>query len=167
MAEAPIYLVRHGKDGYDGNLTPEGIEQSEYARDTLLEVGLGTKALLLSSNAPRALQTAGIIGLGLDTLVHPSQRINTAGSKARIVQNLDTYLEETLRRLGLTMSDGQSLVVVTHAPLIAVAKGLDIFDSGQVMNGEVVEYEPGSWTDLYYDESYETIYGDELNGDGI
>jgi phosphohistidine phosphatase SixA len=158
------YLVRHGKSGRDG-LTPEGIREAERARDTLRGLGLGATALLLSSDTKRALQTAEIIGAGLSTPVNPSKRINIGGNEAEVVRDLDEFLQVTLGQLGLSRADGQPLVVITHAPLIAVAKGLTLDDANTIENGEVVSYTPGTWNGSYHLRVVEELFAAELNGD--
>ncbi len=161
MAEFTHFLVRHGKAGEE-NLIPEGIEQSESARDVLIELGLGSSAILLCSDLPRAVQTATIIGEGLKLPVHPSKRLNIAGNEPEVVNDLDDFLNTTLEYLGLSRADDQPLIVVSHAPLLALAKGLTVYDTNKVKNGEVVRYLPGSWDGSEYRDYIEEMYSEEL-----
>lgn len=159
------YLVRHGKHN-QGKLTSEGVREAEAARDELIRLGLGTSAILLSSNKTRALQTAEVIGAGLDTPVHSSLRINVAGNTAEVVENLDDFLTETLRQLHITRANEQPLVVVTHAPLIAIAKGLTLDDTDKISNGEVVGYTSGEWNNSFYRDYLADLYSVDLSKDG-
>lgn len=157
----PNFLVRHGKDK-QGTLTEQGVQQSEGAREELLSYGLGGAALLLSSDLSRAVQTAGIIGEGLGVSVHASRRIAVGGNNAEVVKDLDEFLDTTLEQMGLERADDQPLVVVTHAPMMAIAKGLSINDIYSVNNGEVVQYASGTWSGTYYSEGLECMYAEEL-----
>lgn len=162
------YLVRHGKynrQSSQRDLTPEGISESEGARDVLIGRGIGSSALLLCSNTKRTLQTAEIIADGLGVEVHPSTRINCGGNNADAVKDLDEFLAITLDRNGLVLEDDQPLVVVTHAPLIAVAQFGSTFNSDKdIMHGGVYEYTPGTWRNTDYLDFLEVLYSADLAG---
>jgi phosphohistidine phosphatase SixA len=121
MAET-AFLVRHGsyKSGPLEALTDAGREQSIFARNNLVARQLGGKVYLLSSDAPRALETASFIGAGLDTEVLASKRIRIAGERRNVVDNLGNFLVRSLRIDASIVADPEfSFVVVTHAPFIA------------------------------------------------
>jgi len=139
-----FYLVRHGKYGDDWNLDATGREiHAPSARDQLLARGLGSGAVLLSSDAPRAAQTAEIIGRGLGVQPVLSRLINEAGNEAWGVQDLDEVVEGALRAADITLDESsQELVVVTHAPMVAIAKGVPM---KEITFGEVFAYQRHSW----------------------
>lgn len=144
---AGIYLVRHGT-AEQGILTAEGRRQAESAMDDLLRKGLGATALILSSNAPKALRTAEVIAAGLGVAeVMPSPNIKKAGNDPEVVASLDWVLAAELALHGVedTTSD---LVVVTHMPLISQARFGDMYKTTK--NGEVWEYPPASWSNPSY-----------------
>lgn len=162
MAENPIYLVRHGR--YEkGNLTEAGrSEDAPKARDALVAKGIGGKALVLSSSESRAVQTAEIIAEGLGAVVVPSKRIAEGGNHTHGVKDLDEFVAKALAEAGLH-KNGESLVVVSHAPMLAVAKGLSVDDYFQVDYGEIVEYAPGTWRNPDYMVGVEMMIEDALN----
>lgn len=140
-----IYLVRHGDYGFDYNLNEQGREHdAPAASDRLRLRGVGVRAVLLSSDAPRAAQTAEIIGrgLGIDP-VYLSRIIRQRGNDAWGIENLDEVIEKALGEVGVEVDEAEDdLVVVTHAPMIAVAR--HVLPS-EVDYGEVYEYRRGSW----------------------
>lgn len=140
-----LYLVRHGEYGRDHNLNAMGREvHAPSARDNLVNLrGLGSNAVLLSSDAPRAAQTAEIIGEGLGVKPVMSALVNEAGNSAWLVSDLDAVIEEALDLAGVEINEeSQDLVVVTHAPMLAVARGVD---SRDIRYGEVLAYARNSW----------------------
>jgi phosphohistidine phosphatase SixA len=144
---AGIYLVRHGM-AEQGILTAEGRRQAESARDELLRKGLGASALILSSNAPKALRTAEVIAAGLGVAeVLPSPNIKTAGNDPEVVASLDWVLAADLALHGIE-GNANDLVVVTHMPLISQARFGDIYKVTK--NGEVWEYPTASWANPSY-----------------
>lgn len=162
----PQYLVRHGNYEISShNLTAEGRTQSEKGRDDLLSRGIGGKALLLSSDAKRTIQTAEIIAEGLGVDIHPSTRINRAGNSVGVVSDLDEFLATTLERMGLDLDEDRPLVVVTHAPMIAISEGINVRDCNSLVSyGGVYEYAPGSWSNPEYRDFEELLYSDDLAG---
>lgn len=143
-----IFLVRHGRHlRPTEELTKDGIEQSEAAGRQLLEMGVGAGAVLLSSDAPRALQTSGIIASFFKGLVvTQSARMRIIGNKPDGVKSLDAMLDAALAETGVVHEGGGSLVVVTHQPLIDIAAG----GSEHIENGQVVPYEQNSWNNYLY-----------------
>lgn len=142
--EQAFYLVRHGNYGMEGGLNTMGREvHAPAAREELLARGLGANTVLLSSDARRAAETAEIISEGLGTEVVLSNLINTAGNRAWNVRDLDAVVEQALHEAGVSIDAAtQDLVVVTHAPMLAVARGVE---SDQVRYGEVLTYHRGTW----------------------
>lgn len=139
-----FYLVRHGSyDRSTGRLDPTGREvHAPSARDELIARGVGSNALLLSSDALRAAETAEIIGEGIGVDPILSEMINQAGNRAWNVQDLDAVVDEALENAGV-VQDGRELVVVTHAPMLAIARRAR--DVNDISFGEVFAYERGSW----------------------
>ncbi len=155
MAEK-IFLVRHGEYSQTTRgLTGLGREvHAPQARQRLLARGIGEGALILSSAALRAMQTAEIIAEGLP---HPnvvsSDLIEDGGNDARHVKDLDDLLARAVAEAQVAVPETGSLVVVTHAPMLAIASGLHGFgDSRKISYGQVMEYEPGSWQNPNFSE---------------
>lgn len=139
-----FYLVRHGDYDKYGDLSVRGREvDAVAARDRLILAGLGGGAVLLSSDAPRAIQTARVIGAGLGVEPKPSRTINTQGNHAWNVRDLDVVVEEALREVGVDVDPDDNLVVVTHAPMVAIAQRVLM---SEVDYGAVFHYERGSWS---------------------
>lgn len=157
------FLVRHGNANYDYDiLTKKGQEDAKRAGRELLKTSLGTTGLILSSDAGRAFETATIIGDFLGVPVTPSKRINIAGNDPEVVADLDQFLADTLESEDVTLTDEQHLIVVTHAPLIAIAKGLRPSDTSQVQNGEVVRLGDHPWNASFYNPAlYARLLGDK------
>ena len=139
-----FYLVRHGNyDRRSGSLNAEGRQiDAPSARDQLLLRGLGANTILLSSDAPRAVETAEIIGHGLGSEPVLSNMINRAGNGAWSVRDLDALVDLALQEAGITDDVNRDLVVVTHAPMLAIARGVE---SDAIDFGEVLAYQRGSW----------------------
>lgn len=136
-----FYLVRHGSYcwGDDGGLDRTGSEvHATEARDQLIGRGVGAGTILLASTARRTIETAEIIGQGLGVEPVPSQLIHDAGNGAVPIKNLDTLMERALEECGVAIDSSQDLVVVTHAPMLAVARRL--ITTKNVSFGEVYEY---------------------------
>lgn len=139
-----FYLVRHGNyDHESGCLNAEGRSiHAPSARDRLLARGLGANTILLSSDAPRAAETAEIIGYGIGAKPILSSVINEAGNDAWSVSDLDAVVDRALLEVDIADDATQDLVVVTHAPMLAIARGVESYD---IDFGEVLAYQRGSW----------------------
>jgi hypothetical protein len=119
-----VFLVQDCAYTYEGTeqiLTSEGTEQALAVRDELIDTDLGKVALLLSSTEERALQTARIIGHGINErpiaseyLRNVSLRNNLGGITLGEVVNdcLDDECVWTDEPF-----DG-SIIAVVHKPLI-------------------------------------------------
>ena len=140
-----FYLVRHGSYNDDDDaLNTVGREShAPQAKNQLIARGVGAGCILLSSDARRAAETAQIIGEGLGVEPVLSPVINEAGNHAWSVKDLDAVVEQALSEAGVVL-DGtsQDLVVVTHAPMLAIARGVASKDIGY---GEVLAYTRNSW----------------------
>jgi phosphohistidine phosphatase SixA len=157
------YLLRHGdyeRDYRGERLTQLGREQSQQARDDLVARKLGGRAYLLSSDAPRALETAAIIGEGLRVDVLPSPRVRRAGEFAsKVIGSLGKFLSESLTiDAGIDAEPNTSFVVVTHAPLIAQIVQQPV--PNKIEKGRIFEIFT-DWHDLDYDEETSELV---LNG---
>lgn len=159
-----ITLVRHGNyDSYDRInkrsaevLIPEGEAQAVKAGETLLEKGLGEGALILSSDAPRAAQTAQIIaGIINCKDIILSSRLNIWGNRISAMQDLDGAIAQSLHEEASRDTPEHGLIVVAHAPIVATALAIRPRD---VAFGGVYDYEPGTWRN--YDFAQRTV--DEL-----
>lgn len=153
MPKDTYYLVRHGDYDRDtGELNNGGLEQSRQAGDILLSRVLGMEALILTSTAPQTRQTAEILARRLVALQVVSRRIELGGRYPMGIQDLDEFVDKA----GGAFIAGRKLVVVTHAPLIAVAQGQSYRTSSDtVAYGGVFDQEPGSWSNPNYEEFFE------------
>lgn len=144
------FLVRHGSHDYGwGDLTRNGVRQSEKAAHTLLESNLGSTAIIYASAEARAMQTAKIIAsvLGVGTFVS-DEIMAIAGKYPDSVEDLDKTIDTGLAKHGIT-ADDKDLVIVTHEPLVAyVAHGYGNPEE-HVDNGFVHEY-AHDWTSQRY-----------------
>jgi phosphohistidine phosphatase SixA len=157
-----IHLVRHGH--YDGNpeqITEKGISQSEEAAQVLASRELGSVAILLSSDAPRALQTAKIISERLSIEVMPSRRLNIVGNNSDGVASLGVVIEAALAEND-SPAYGESLIIVAHEPLIRCTNL-----GAPVANGQVVTYEDGMWLNRYYSDQRAELLNFDLRMAGL
>ena len=158
MLDSPLFLVRHGRYS-SGELSIEGRTiDAPKARDELIEKNLGAGAILLSSSAARAFQTAEIIGEGINSTPIPSDRIALSADFVNGIKSLDDFIEKSLAKLDVKRDVNQPLVVVTHAPILVVAKGW--FSSGAANDigyGEVMEYNPGTWDNRRFNSADELV----------
>ncbi len=139
----PHYFVRHGRyNAFTKALTPDGIDDAKRASIDLANRGLGREALILSSSNQRAMESAQIIGRELYSAPHSSELMAHGGECPDVIFDLDQYLIKALAETGQELATDQPLIVVTHAPLIAmISRGMPGY-------GEVVEYVPGTWQKL-------------------
>lgn len=143
------YFVRHAEDGRDGHLTERGIAQAEAARDYLLTEGLGAAAILLSSDAVRAQDTAKIIGDGLGVEVKVVERLSDISNhpERKKLDYSNSYLEDFevfiagLEKEFLETQEAGPLVMVTHSPLLSRML-INVRDYSDPENGRVVKWPP-------------------------
>lgn len=155
MAEGRYHLVRHGAyERRPERLSEIGKEQVAEARDLLVDKGLGGRALILSSDLPRAIETAEIIAAGLEAPVIPSRRIGEGGNHPRGIKSLDDFIDKALGEAGETLPNDTDLVLVTHAPMLAAIMNVDV---KFVAMGEVIEYTVGSWENPKFNEAYQEL----------
>src|SRR5262245_52218623 len=144
----PTFLVRHGQyDRSTGLLTDEGRIDMERAYKSLVRHAVGERALILCSNAPRAIQSADELAKHLST-VEPLQdgELQQHGNFPIRLASLDGLLEQIVERGGIDLGNHDSLVVVTHAPLVSLATTHNLrAKPDDVPYGAVYPYEPGSW----------------------
>ncbi|MDP9211744.1 MAG: histidine phosphatase family protein [bacterium] len=154
-AERPIYFVRHGDydeshpDDRFGRLNERGIAQAYRAAEALSDIG--GEATLLSSSAARTVETAEIIGRVLGIEPRVSEELYRHGNFATEVLHtgdLEQLLGDALAESGLTFEAVDRLVVVNHMPLMGLVKGLRTGGVEIILNGEIVEYDPGTWIPL-------------------
>lgn len=137
------YVVRHGKyDRHpDEHLIASGIAQAQAAGQLLLGKGVLDSAIILSSSAPRAVQTAEIICETLGcSQVYASPLVEMAGMQPEIVDTLREIADLALRQHEVVLADDQQLVIVAHEPLVAAVSGRQY-----AANGEVVEFDLDTW----------------------
>lgn len=151
-----LYLIRHGayrRDGMswrDERLTDPGKAQAEAAAKRLQELSPDTDTWqLLTSSAPRAVETAGIIGGLICATPVVSRSVERAGSAPHIITtNLVDFVGEAFRQAGSDYDEDTPAIVVAHLPLVACVFGDPEAD---IENGAVVEYDPAAWRLPGYD----------------
>lgn len=163
MATEAAFLVRHGDYEHDDEqLTAEGIKQSEAARDELIARELGGRVYLLSSDAPRAMQTAAIIGQGLETPVLLSPQIRRGSLHSDAVGALGEFLKQSLViDAGIEAEPDTPFVVVCHAPLVAAFAGYKV--ANDVEKGRIYEIPCGAANPQYNQDFTEFILGGGLD----
>ena len=152
MLSRDTLLVRHGQyDQATGELNAKGIRDSELAAEDVIYEGLGASALILSSDEARTLGTAKIIADELSSIkpVIPSPRIREGGNSPYAVEDLDQWIETALDEAGASLEGTHGLIVVTHEPLIGIAKQA-IHGSKHVPYGFVMQYVLGSWENPHF-----------------
>ncbi len=126
-----IWMLRHGEASEDHpeGITPNGVEQAKRAAHFLSEHLTAKNTVLLSSTAGRALTTAGVISEELGIPVYPSDVIRNqgedAGKEGRPFDPM-AYVERGVIETGLVPAPNHSLVVVTHAPAVALSAGIGL-----------------------------------------
>lgn len=149
VEQSPWYLsvtaLRHAKYYADtGSLTPEGVESAQAAGRALQHQLVGERAVLLSSTAPRAVETAERIARVLGgAKVMLSESIYHGGEHPDTIASTDAYLADGLAEAGM-IPDGQTdLIVVTHGPLISEIKGISL---GRIGHARPMPLPQGAWT---------------------
>lgn len=150
----PYFLVRHGQYNHEtGRLTAEGETDAARASIELATVsrGIGREALILTSSYKRAMESTQIIGRELFSKPVASVRLALGGENPRGIKDLDDFLIKALTESGQELDPDQPLVVITHGPLMAMARG-----GGRLPGyGQVVEYVPGSWENKTFNPAIE------------
>lgn len=157
MKVQDIFLVRHGSYDYNsGRLNDIGREQSRQALRELVALGAGNLALILSSDAPRALETSEIIATGLGSQIVSSKRMRLSALNPSGVKSLEACIAQSLQEGAVSAPD--QIVVVAHEPLLQVAIHNEYSSfTPHFDNGAVVKYEPGSWNNLDFHEVFADI----------
>jgi phosphohistidine phosphatase SixA len=156
--EIPTFLVRHGSYSKDhGGLINDGAHEIKLASDQLVELGVGASALILSSTARRTRESARILNQKLNCKDDDTDEkgiifddaLYEAGCHPVELPSLDDLLEEIISKGRATQADHTGLVVVTHAPLIALAIQNDpyVIPARVTIEGGVYPYKPDSWVD--------------------
>lgn len=147
--EAPIFAVRHGEYddmpyGSRSPLTLRGIEQSRRAGERIAE----QQALIISSAATRALQTAEIIRqtMGVTEGVGESTLLEEAGNARHCVSDINRLIRASLMEAGLVWNRDRTLVIVSHMPFVNSARAGGGVGEADVAFGEVVEIDMEAWT---------------------
>jgi len=144
-----IFMIRHGQPGRETPLSEHGELQAQGAAEELVRVhGVegGESTTVLSSNVPRALRTAEIIGEEIGSLVLPSVAIARIGFSSSLVGSLDEHLSGALDEAEHDADGLNDLVVVAHEPIVASVASLATEDEMHfVGHCEIFEYEPGTW----------------------
>lgn len=149
-----IYLIRHAEEGEDGGLSDLGRQQATALGKCLKDKNLNA---LFSSDRPRALETAEIVGEGLNL----SNQIIPNFEEVRELDVLESTLESQGRaERGLLWAIGkspnQNIAVVAHSKL--TRQLLDKLNLRKFVEGEdlpntgivVLEYQDGNFDLLDY-----------------
>ena len=128
-----------------GHLDDRGRDETIAAVHELHERGVGALALILCSTKTRTMETAQIAAEELPARVIPSRGLEVFGLNPDGLTSLDAFLEETLEQLDANLDEESNLLVITHQPLIDMAR----LDDQRTQNGEIIEYQQGSWHNPY------------------
>lgn len=144
----PTFLVRHGRyDRQTDELTPDGQQDMLRGHAKLVEHSLGSGALILTSSATRAVQSAGLLYRNIpDSEMFMDDRLATHGNHPYQLDSLDELLHRIAQERGVEPDTYNGLVVVTHAPLIHQAVNHSLRGANEaIVHGEPYLYELGSW----------------------
>jgi phosphohistidine phosphatase SixA len=157
MAELrDIFLVRHGD--YDDDtlhLNDVGRKQAHNAAEVLTKRWHISGTPVFTSWLHRAIETADIIAQGLSgdgAKAIQSEALALAGNHPEVVKELGTLVCGVVNKVAPELEAESPIVVVTHAPLIAVA--MDI-STGDVRYGGVYRYDPSVFNNPFYRPRYE------------
>lgn len=145
--DIPTSLVRHGRyDRETGLLTPQGRGDILRASNRLTELALGERMLIMSSDAPRAEESARLLALNLPAAqVVIDATLNKQGNRPS-VEDFEGMLEGIAAEHDVVLDDHAQLIVVTHAPLINLAINHSLRRADEnVQFGQPYPYVPGSW----------------------
>lgn len=152
-----IFLARHGEYAdRPEQLTVAGVEQATRAAHDLADQQFES-AIVLSSTAPRAMETAKVFAQKLGTVVVPSVRMNVISNFANGVESLDAALDQALEEAGAA-TKGDALIVVAHQPLLKIASF-----GGHIAYGAVIQYQAGTWENPEYTSYQERIMNHKLD----
>ncbi len=157
MPEGRDIFVRHGHADQYGMLTEQGKKSAHDAVTELRSMGVNENALVLASVHTRAVMTGEIIAAGLKTELSISDLIKFGGTNPEIIKLWPEFLNRALGIIGVKRASGQDLVVVTHAPMISVAKGEDQY-MHDVGFCEIVVFNPDTWSADCYNEKIAQAY---------
>jgi len=154
MPENLTYFVRHGRYSPNtGSLNKDGNNDAATAGQLLYGKGVKSNAVILSSTAPRATETADIIQHTLEApAVYKSELIEVTGLHPRSIRSMRRIIDLALRHEGITLDDRQ-LVIVTHEPVM-----LAMSDRERVRNGEVIPCNIDAWVNEDFSRHAEETY---------
>jgi phosphohistidine phosphatase SixA len=140
-----IFVVRHGaysRPESGEELTTTGRMQAESAGYGLQAVSPNARWQLVSSDEPRAAQTAEIIGRIVNATPILSRLIARAGDYVEDAAAFETRIRTALEEGGEPYDEHSPLAVVGHLPLLACVAG---DPRAEIGNGEMVQYTPEMW----------------------
>jgi phosphohistidine phosphatase SixA len=160
MSEQLAYFVRHGRySSVTGSLNKDGNNDAATAGQLLYGKGVRSDAIILSSAAPRAVETAEIIQYSLEApAVYKSELIEATGLHPRSIRSLRRIIDLALAYEGVELDDRQ-LVVVTHEPVM-----LALSNKERIRNGEVLVCDI-NWVNEDFSQHAENTYLADLLAD--
>ncbi|CAN5158044.1 hypothetical protein BH09PAT3_BH09PAT3_4540 [soil metagenome] len=142
-----IYLVNPGQhDHFFGNLTPRGVDESVHAGAVI--AGKETKLVVISATDERTSETADLVADQCDTKAIKTELVDAISDHIeRIGGDLEQYVGRVLHSEGVAVDEDTAVVMVTHASVLAAAKGYDqmALATGAVTSGEVVVFDAEQW----------------------
>lgn len=141
--EIPVVLLRPGRHDEDtGKLNSSGVNEILRAHNRLVRLGLDAGALIMSSTATWADESAYLLNMRIPG----SRQITHADLEEQgldpTVEDFDGMLERIANERETEINYYNGLVVVTHEPLIKAAIGPSIT---RAEFGRFYFYEPGEW----------------------
>lgn len=140
-----IFVIRHGaysRPRSGEELTQVGRMQAESAGYGLQALSPNARWQLVSSDEPRAAQTAEIIGRIVDATPILSRLIARAGDYNEDAAAFEARIKAALEEGGETYDEHSPLAVVGHLPLMACVVG---DPRAEIGNGETLRYTPELW----------------------
>ncbi|GAC1502605.1 MAG: hypothetical protein NVS1B10_07440 [Candidatus Saccharimonadales bacterium] len=141
-----IYFVPHGPfKPKSGKLKRTGREDAKFARDMLIDRGIGSSALILTSIMPPFEQTAKIINRKLDASIYYSDLVHVTSNDSTLIKskkqiNINTVAIDLMNETPEEhISDGTVVIIVS--PLL-ITRGLGAKKNNHVLGGEVHRYHP-------------------------
>ena len=150
-----LYVARHGRVDYSGDynrqLSLEGIQDAHSIAEQLRRDGFTPAGIIMSSVAPRALDTAQIVrqDLRVPTLVS-SSFVTRAGEYPQLIRDLWDFIGTILTACEVDHAV-QDVAVITHLPLMGAIAGDQQLQHGHAYNV------PEGWRNPLYVEYSESL----------
>lgn len=103
-----IVIVRHGNNTENGHLSSQGEVQIKYLAG-LLRKTIKTKSIILTSTAPRAMESSKILGSSLKTIIEPYEFLYRGVELEKVTNLIKSKTEKV-----------DHIIIVTHSQYIGL-----------------------------------------------